>query len=155
MKGEAVPDPDHVARYVRRSHVDDGRVVGNAFLRKRNPNEPAPSVHWLEVLAGQVHDQIAEVRRRNRLGKGAMAVFARLNVGRTRRYVADNDADHRQIAFIHDPLDAKPPEHPLDDPSHALIEGLPHPDDTPEAEAIGDLICETVLDTFPARAAAE
>ena len=153
MKGEAVPDPDHVARYVRRSHVDDGRVVGNAFLRRRH--EAAPSVHWLEVLGGGIGDQIPELRRRSRLDRRPTAIFARLNVGRTRRYVADNDADHRQIAFIHDPLDAKPPEHPLDDPSHALIEGLPHPDDTHEAEAIGDLIRQTVLDTFPARAAAE
>jgi hypothetical protein len=153
VKGDPIPDRHHVARYVGGTHVDNGRVVGNAFLRRRG--ESGPSVHWLEMLAGDVGDHIDQLRRRSRLDRRPSAVFARLNVGATRRHVADNVIDHRKIAFIHDPLDAKPPNHPLDDPSHALIDGLPHPDDTPQAEAIGDLIAETVLDTFPARGSAE
>jgi hypothetical protein len=153
VKGDPVPDSDHVARYVGGSLVHEGRVDGNAFLRRRYRDEAAPSVHWLEVLGGDVQLQLVELRRVNRLTPRPTAVFARLSVGRMRTFVAQHDPNGRDLTVIHDPMPPIPPRFPHDDPSHALIVGLPNPDDVPEAEAIGDLIAQAVLDTFPTMSA--
>lgn len=152
MKGDALPDNHHVARFVGGSLVQNGRVVGNAFLRRKTATgtEEAPSVHWLEIWGDERPRQAVEVRARSRMTPGSTAIFAVLNVSRTKNSVHESDEDHLTIGFVHDPLPSEPPRFP-DDPSHALIQGLPNPDDVPRAEMIGDLISQTVIDTFPAR----
>jgi hypothetical protein len=135
VKGDAIPDAHHVARYVGGSLVHDGRIDGNAFLSRGG--EDAPSVHWLEALSSDLTVQVAEPRVRSRMTPRPKAVFARLNVGRMRASVAQHDPNGRDLTVIHDPLAANPPRFQHDDPAHAPIVGLPNPDDVPEAEAIG------------------
>ena len=65
------------------------------------------------------------------------------------KHVAENGIDGRTISIVQDPLDAEG-EYPSD-PSHALMRDIPSVDE-PEGEAVGDLIAECIIETFPARA---
>jgi hypothetical protein len=145
MTGGELPETDHAARYVGAGRIDrDGRIAGNAFIG--SVENPEPSCHWLEIFGQSESQQIDEVRRRSRLQLGANAVFAVLNVGKTRSLIEEEAL--LAISFIHMPLDADP-EHP-DDPSHCVMTGVPR-QEAPEAEFIGDLISQTIVGSFPAR----
>ena len=153
MKGDTLPADQHVLRYVRPRYLEsdggDGpRIDGGAFLRR--PTETSLSVNWLECFDGTLPEQVASVRKTRRLAYAATAKLARLNVGRVVQAI-DNAAHGGEPARIaHDPLDPAPPEHPLADPSHASITGIPVVD-TPEGETVGDLIRRCVDQVFPAR----
>ncbi len=153
MTTRAIPETDHVVRYVKWSLLlPNDRVDGGAFVRR--PNETTVSVNWLEILRGDRTHQLAEVRRRIHLQPGAQAKFALLNTGASRRHVARSllEDGHPVICmdFLHAPLAAKGgyPE----DPSHTEIAGLPDPGADPEqAEYVGDLIAQTTVQLYPAR----
>ena len=147
MKGEPVPDQDHILRYVAPRHIDDGVISGSGFLGK--PGENAPSVSWLECYPEPLENQLSEVRRRSRLKYGAAARLVRLNVGQTRAYVAGNSPFGISISVLHDPQPADA-EHPLEDPAHSLMHGIPDRD-SPQGETVGDLIVNCILEQFPAR----
>jgi hypothetical protein len=147
QKGSSLPGTDHVLRYIRPRHVENGVVNGEGFLTR--PAEGAPSVNWLEWFDPSVENQVAAVRRVTRLKYAKTGQLARLNVGKTTRYVTENDPNGLVLSFVHDPLDASATHPP--DPSHSLIYGVPV-QDTPEATLVKDLIADCILPpAFPGR----
>ena len=59
MKGQAIPDSDHVGRYCKASTVENGEISAAAFMMRET--EEYLSVNWLEVLkspsrASQIRD---------------------------------------------------------------------------------------------------
>ena len=153
MNATAIPESDHVVRYVKWSLLPNGRVDGNAFVRRTD--ETTVSVNWLETFPGDRTHQLAEVRRCIHLQLGAQAKFALLHTGACRRHVArsliEDGYPDIQMGFLHVPRKKKGdfPE----DPSHTEITGLPDPGADPEhAEYVGDLIAQRTIALYPARA---
>jgi hypothetical protein len=157
MTVKSIPDTDHVVHYVGWSLLLNGRVDGNAFVRrtKEQTTEPTVSVNWLEVFGHDRTHQLAEVRRCIHLKLGAQAKFALLQTGASRRHVArsllEDGYPQLQMGFVHAPRKKK--DNYPDDPSHAGITGLPDPGADPEhAEYVGDLIAQSTIALYPARA---
>ena len=142
MKEDLLPDEDHVVRYVRPGLVHDEEVDGHAFLRREG--EVAISINWLDYFKDQSKEQqLREVRRCIHLQIRPNGRFAELHVGRTKQHLAD----YLQILeFVEDPLAEDLDNGYSKDHSHALMNGLPDPQQTPEfAEMIGDMIVECVI----------
>lgn len=141
MKGQLIPDTDHVARYCRASTVEDGEISAAAFMLRKG--EEFLSVNWLEDLnssnrATQIRGlQAVYARKFNRVGAGAR--IAILNVGVLRTNVEHRSPDRRLLPVIHEPIIP-------DDPSHAGIYEVPYDDET-----IAELIVEAVHEKHPAR----
>jgi hypothetical protein len=141
MKGQAIPDSDHVGRYCKASTVENGEISATAFMMRET--EEYLSVNWLEELkrpsrASQIRD-LQKVYN-NKLKVGATARIAILNVGTLRSKVQRESPDSRLLRVLHEP------EEP-DDPSHAGIYEIPH-----DNEIIAELIAQVVLENHPARA---
>jgi hypothetical protein len=141
MKGQAIPDSDHVGRYCKASTVENDEISATAFMMRET--EEYLSVNWLEELkrpsrASQIRD-LQEVYNK-KLKVGATARIAILNVGTLRSKVQRESPDSRLLRVLHEP------EEP-DDPSHAGIYEIPHDD-----EIIAELIAQVVLENHPARA---
>lgn len=141
-RGVPVPDPDHVLRYVKPTHIDGDQINGDAFLRK--PGEDAPSTNWLEWFDPPPENQVSECRIAAglRLKFSKTGKLAKLRVEHTKAYVTQEDPNHLVLAFEHDPLDEED-EKPAD-PSHAIIRGVPEIGSA-EASLIGDLLAESVI----------
>lgn len=148
MKGEPLPDKDHVARYCGGARVkEDGSISGEAFRLKEKTGQPEKflSVNWLEYLnKGTREEEINEIRdilsKKLPKGIGAKARIAVLNVGYLRGYVLTNSEDGRDLKVLHEP------EEP-DDPSHSGIHNL-RMDDC----LIADLIAQIIQEKYPAKA---
>jgi hypothetical protein len=141
MKGQTIPDSDHVGRYCKASTVENGEISATAFMMRET--EEYLSVNWLEELkrpsrASQIRD-LQEVYNK-KLKVGATARIAILNVGTLRSKVQRESPDSRLLRVLHEP------EEP-GDPSHAGIYEIPHDD-----EIIAELIAQVVLENHPARA---
>ncbi|MBI4525530.1 MAG: hypothetical protein HY695_17150 [Deltaproteobacteria bacterium] len=142
MKGQAIPDPDHVGRYCKASTVENGEISAAAFMIRET--EEYLSVNWLEELkhpdrASQIRDlQNLYAMKFNRVG--ATARIAILNVGMLRSKVASESPDGRLLRVLHEPLEPG-------DPSHAGIYELFHDD-----EIIAELIAQVVVEKHSARA---
>jgi hypothetical protein len=136
-------DDHHVLRYVAPKHVDNGIINGSAFLRR--PHEQASSVNWMEWFPLPIENQVSGVRSVRRLTYAKNGRLAQINVGRARHYVEERA--HIKLSFRHDPLPAAL-DYP-EDPSHALIHGIPALD-SPDSELIQDLLADTVIAHFPA-----
>lgn len=152
-----IPETDHVVRYVGWSLLLNGRVDGNAFVRrtKERTTEPTVSVNWLEVFGGDRTHQLAELRRCIHLRLGARAKFALIRTGTCRRHVArsllEDGYPELQMGFVHAPRKKK--DNYPEDPSHAGITGLPDPGADPEhAEYVGDLIAQSTITLYSAAA---
>jgi hypothetical protein len=143
VSGSSVSDDDHVLRYIRKKHVDNGVVNGSGFLTRRQ--EDAPSVNWMECFVLPTSNQVSEITARRRMRYEKNALLVRLKVGDTRRYVGANSPIPIELSFIHDPLPAEngKPE----DPSHAVITGVPLLE-TPEGELIKDLFTHCIIERF-------
>ena len=144
MKGEQIPDPDHIARFCRPLQVADGQIQATAFMLRSN--EPSLSVNWLEFLNCSNRDsEINEIRNvySAKLNIGARAKIAVLNVGEVREKILTESLDRRKIEVLHDPdpIEDGPP-----DPSHSGIYNLKQ-----DNELIAELILETVLEDYTAR----
>ncbi len=143
MKGDKIPDNDHISRLCQPKHVHDGQIQATAFqLRKE---EESLSVNWLEVLNCSSREiEIDEIRKTlsAKLRIGARAEIAVLNVGETCKKVLMESEDNRNLEVFHAPVFT--PE--IFDPSHSGIYNLKHSD-----EFISELILETVIETYPAR----
>jgi hypothetical protein len=140
MKGEAVPDSDHVARYCKASTIEDGEVQATAFMLR--DGEEYLSVNWMEYLnCSNKRDEILALQGiySRKLSVGTTARIAILNVGAIRTKVARESPDMRRLRVLHEPII---PE----DPSHAGIY-----DFSTEEELIAELIAQTVLEKYPAR----
>jgi len=143
VKGDIIPDENHVSRYCKPMQIDDGEIQASAFLL-RNIDEGL-SVNWLEILQCSSRDEeIAKIRESyystfNSIG--LRAKIAVLNVGNIRTKVQQETTNNRNLDVIHFPL--------IDDDeedSHSEIRNM-----RPDEELIAELIAETVLETFPAR----
>lgn len=148
MKGDDLPDEDHIVRYVKPTSVrSDGKVDGSEFcLRAHRPDDTGLSVNWLEFFRDLAKDgQLAEVRRLSRLKVSERGCLAELNVGATKQYIR---RELESLGFINMPLDAEG-EYEAD-PSHSEMVGLP-PGNSDQAALIGDMIAECINDTHPAR----
>ncbi len=142
MKGDELPDDDHVVRYAKPALVrEDGSVGGEAFQLRSG--EESLSVNWLEYFPGiSKPQQVQQVRQRSRLRLRPNGRFAELNVGQTKEHVHGELTDLR---FVHDPIEAEDGFEA--DPSHSEIAGLPAAD-SPEAELVGDMIAEYVTAVY-------
>ena len=143
MKGDAVPDPEHVARYCGGASVhEDGSVDGSAFRLRDHRGETFLSVNWLELLdPSDRYRQLTALRQTyqaKNFNLRPAARFAVLQVGEVRTHVRDGSRDSRELQVLHQP---EP-----DDSSHCGIFGLRAEDDV-----IADLIAETVHEIHPAR----
>ena len=149
--GTPLPEEDYVLRYIGKKHVDNGVVNGSGFMRRPTEDTP-PSVNWMEYFPPPMTNQVAEISAHRRIKYEKRGKLVRINVGHTKRYVAENArwpvAENQRaiiLAFLHDPLRAEN-KWPAD-PSHAVIDGIPM-EKTPDAELIRDLLVDCIVDQF-------
>lgn len=140
VKGDKIPDQNHIARYCKSTQVSDGQILATAFMLRAG--EESLSVDWLEFLnCSSRESEITKIRNiystRFR-SVGASAKIAVLNVGEVRQKVLTESPDGRNLEVIHDPL--------IDDPSHSGIYNLKQ-----DGELIAELILETVREVYSAR----
>jgi len=142
MKGDKIPDQNHIARYCKSTQVSDGQILATAFMLRTG--EERLSVNWLEFLnCSSRESEITEIRNiySSKLNVGARAKIAVLNVGEVRQKVLTESPDGRNLEVIHDPLDTL-----IVDPSHSEIDNLKQ-----DGELIAELILETVREAHSAR----
>jgi hypothetical protein len=139
MRGDVIPDKNHISRYCKATQVADGQIQSTAFMLRAG--EESLSVNWLEFLKCSSRDsEIGELRRiyATKLRVGARAKIAVLNVGGVREKVRSESPDGRNLDVLHNPE--------TEDPSHSGIYNLKQDD-----ELIAELILETVRETYSAR----
>lgn len=140
MKGDKIPDQDHVARYCSPIHAPEGEIQATAFMLR--PVDKSLSVNWLEYFRClNREDEIAELRKAysaKKLSIKAKGKIAVLNVDDVCKKVLLKSPDKRKLEVLHDPLE--------NDPSHSGIYNFRNDD-----ELIAELILETVSETYPAR----
>ena len=138
MKGDPLPEKDHISRYCRPTALDpDGRPNGTAFMPRQK--DGYLSINWLEYF--DLPDrpaQIVQVRRTIGMDLAATGKFAVLNVGKVVKYVKENDPNKRVLDVLHEPEEK--------DLSHSGIYGYSFENDT-----VGDLIADVVRETCPAK----
>lgn len=139
MKGDLVPDSDHIARYCGGSSVESDGTINRMAFRIRNGEEYL-SVNWLEFLEKTSREEeIAGVRNvlRKKLTLGSQSRIAVANVGSLINHIQEE----RILKVQHEP------ELP-DDPSHSGIFGYGIDDDL-----IEHMIAEVFQKTYPAKPA--
>lgn len=141
MKGDHIPDSDHISRFCRPMQVADGQIQASAFMLRAD--EENLSVNWLEFLkCSSREDEVLKIQDiySANLTVGASAKIAVLNVGEVRYKILTESLDSRNIEVLHDPLE--------DDLSHSEIYNLKQ-----DNELIAELILETVHESgvYPAR----
>lgn len=140
MKGQVIPDSDHVARYCKASSVEDEVISATAFMLREG--EEYISLNWLENL--QLSDRASEIRSlrelySKKLTPAAKARIAVLNVGITRAQVKRDSPDGRVLSVLHEPIEP-------DDPSHSGLYSIRDDD-----ELIAELIAESIQESYTAR----
>ena len=140
MKGDKIPDENHVARYCSPIHVPGGEIQATAFMMRQV--DTSLSVNWLEYFkCSSRESEIAELRKaysaKNLIVKAAGKI-AVLNAGEVREKVLTESPDSRKLEVLHNPEEK--------DPSHSGIYNLRNDD-----ELIAELILETIVETYPAR----
>ena len=106
MRGDPIPDDDHIVRYVKPTGIGaNGSINGSEFrLRPERPDDTGVSVNWLECFRSLSRvGQLAAVRQLFRLSVKATGRFAELNVGRVRRHLAE---ELPNLSVVEDPLEA-------------------------------------------------
>lgn len=139
MKGDQVPDTDHITRYCPGGSIEDGKISGIAFRRRKD--ELYLSVNWIEFLKKENRlAEVAEIRTilSSKLKISSNAKIAVLIVGQVRNHVLSNSEDRRSLNVIHEPE--------ITDPSHSGIHNLNLEDDL-----IADLIAQTIQEIYPAK----
>ena len=145
MKGREIREDQRVARYVRprlvhlTGHADpeafvDARVDSGAFVLRMGDDgtaEDGLSVNWLDAFPGGTRSQLEEVTRCLRLKVTRNGRFAEFVVGDLTALLAAENVDS---SVVRAPLEAED-DYP-EDPSHALVLGLPHPS-TDRATEVG------------------
>jgi len=146
MKGDKIPNYDHVARYCKPITVEDGQIQATAFMVRMG--EESLSVNWLEFLnCSSRENEIAELRKiySRKFNKvGTSAKIAVLNIGEVCEKVLTKSPDRRKLEVLHDPIENDPSH--KNDPSHSGIYNLKQDD-----ELIAELILELVRETYSAR----
>ncbi len=148
MKGDTIPDNNHISRLCFPKHVDNEQIQATAF-QLRPPNEPFLSVNWLEFLNCPSRESEIEAIQEvycAKLNVKPRAKIAVLNVGEVRKKVLTESQDRRNLEVQHEPLpDSFHPE--IVDPSHSGIYNLKLNDEI----EIAELILQTVSEVYPAR----
>jgi hypothetical protein len=136
VKGDPLPDQDHISRYCSGIRItEDGRVTAAAF-QLRTVDEYL-SVNWLEFLGQPNREAEIKVIRGildSKISLGAKAKIAVLDVGKMRDYIRQNSPTELEVRVLHQP-------EPID-PSHSGIFDVPHDDDF-IPELIAGVIQET------------
>ncbi len=137
MKGDLLPDQDHICRYCSATKfTENGLITGAAFQLR--PSDKYLSVNWLEFFQlTDRQEQIREVRKVLRLTLGAKAKLAVLNVEAIVNFVHTQSPDARKLRVLHEPEE--------NDPSHSVIYRFGYDD-----HLIADLIAETVQEFYSA-----
>lgn len=136
MKGDLLPNQDHIARYCKPKTAPDGQPTAASFMLR--PDDEFLSVDWLECFdLSDRQAQITQPRQNITLTLAKAGKFAVLNVENTVEHVHTN-SDNQTLAVFHEP---KP-----EDPCHSGIHGYSHEDDL-----VAELIAEVVLEIHPAR----
>jgi hypothetical protein len=130
-----VPLNESVVRYASPLHVDNGRVLGAAFVTRTN--DPTLSVNRPAVFGDDVESAMVSVRELSRLKIKATGRYAEIPV----EEIIGALSDVQVLQILEDALDATPDFQA--DPSHALIVGLPN-DNGPMAELCGDIIAQKI-----------
>ena len=151
MKGDPITEPRHkLARFARRGAIDTDAngefyITGAAFQwRKVDPNDFGLSVNWLDFFSGNPEAQVDAVRAVMHMTSNASDRLALLEVGATTEFLAK--ASQIAIAVLLDPTQPRPPRYPNEDPSHAVIAGLPDSNVDPiNADVVGDLIADNCV----------
>ncbi len=139
MKGDIIPDDDHIARFCRPSHISNGTIQATAFMVRKI--EQCLSVNWLEFLnCSNRNDEITEVRKiyNKKLAVSANAQIAVLNVGTLRNSIETESLDNRVLEVLHNPSS--------NDESHSGIYNYKSDD-----ELIAELMLETIEEAYPSR----
>ena len=149
MKGREIREDQRVVRYVRPRLVHStGHADPEAFsdpeafvLRTLDDGTPEAglSVNWLDAFPGETRSQLEQVTLRLRLKVTRNGRFAEFAVGDLTTLLAAENVDS---SVVHDPLEAEDdfPE----DPSHALVLGLPPPS-TDRATEVGAKLARAAL----------
>jgi hypothetical protein len=139
MRGQKLPDQDHISRLCPPKTAPNGVITAAAFLLKLE--EESLSVNWLEVLNCSCReDEIKEIRqiysrKFRRVAKASR--IAVLNVGTMCNTVFEQSSDNRRIVVHHQP------EPPID-PSHSEVFNLRE-----DNELIAEVILRTILENHP------
>ena len=136
MKGDRVPDSDHIARYCRGSSVESDGTINRMAFRIRN-EEGYLSVNWLEFLKKPSREEeIDEIQNvlRKKLTLGSRSRIAVANVGS----LIDHIRAERILKVQHEPE----PE----DQSHSGIFGYGIDDDLIEL-----MISEVFQESYPSK----
>ena len=148
MIDRRIPEHSSVVRHVGFTRILVNLEDGSAFSLRQG--EIGLSINWLDFFHGLTkEEQPAQVRQVIHMNLGARAAFAELNVGETRRLVA-NLLFEIQFVLLPAPANERYPA----DPSHSETLGLPPPNATDMALLIGDMIAQCTLNLHPARAIA-
>lgn len=135
MKGDPLPEKDHISRYCAPKTAPDGQPTGASFMPREV--DEFLSVNWLEHFGGTDQEaQIAQIREHIELSLAKFGLFAVLNVGRVINQI--QKVAEKKLAILHDPTEG--------DPSHSGIYGYRHED-----LLVAELIAEMVMDIFPSR----
>jgi len=141
MKGDLVPDKDHISRYCGGTQLKPNGSPSGAAFRLRNNQETYLSVNWLEYLNKKNRDEeIDEIRKiiSKKLNVGTKAKISVLNVGEVRNHVSMSSDDQRKLQILHEPENG--------DPSHSGIHNL-----RPEDDLIADLIAQVIQEAHSAK----
>jgi len=135
MRGDPLPDQDHISRYCAPKTAPDGQPTGASFMLRQD--QKFLSVNWMEYFGDiDIDAQINKIREYIELSLAASGLFAVLNVGEIIDQVQRNS--ERQLAVLYEPTPG--------DPSHSGVYGYRYEDDL-----VADLIAEFVLITYPAK----
>ena len=147
MKGREIREDQRVVRYVRPRLVHStGHADPEAFvLRTLDDGTPEAglSVSWLGAFPGGTRSQLEKVALRLRLRVTSNGRFAEFVVGDLTTLLASENVDS---SVVHDPLEAED-DYP-EDPSHALVLGLPPPS-TDRATEVGAQLARAARLHFP------
>ncbi len=141
MKGGIIPNTDHISRLCFRKHIDEGEIQASAFF-PRIGYEDYLSVDWLDFLnCNNREDEIIKLREvlsarlRTIKRKEKIAI---LNVGQMCGNVEANTRDNRKLKVKHEPRKN-------DDPHSGIYNVID------DYEVIGELIRQTILETYEAK----
>lgn len=135
MKGDPLPDNDHISRYCAPKTALDGQPTGASFMIRKG--EEFLSVNWMDHFgAADQKVQIAKIREHIELSLAKFGLFAVLNVGRVIDQV--QRFGEKQLAILHEPTQG--------DPSHSGVYGYRHED-----LLVAELIAEMVIEIYPSR----
>jgi len=141
MKGDLLPDKDHVSRYCPNTQIyEDGDIDSAVFSLRKMKDGPEKylSVHWIEFFSGEIEEALVEIRpylKRIR-DYTPESVCAVLNVGHCKEHVKEYSDDNRALGIKS--------EESRNNPAHAGIYNLSMDDDI-----VLELITEIVIRKYP------